>query len=71
MPHTLIWTVHIYGLVQDWSNSIANALKLLQDCTKPSMFQLNPRLPEDIDEYYIAQFYVDVIQQHNKMTEQN
>ena len=23
------------GLVQDWSNSIANALELLQSCTKP------------------------------------
>ena len=25
------------GLVQDCSNSIANALELLQSCTKPSM----------------------------------
>ena len=28
---------HIDGLVQDCSNSIANALELLQSCTKPSM----------------------------------
>ena len=27
----------IDGLVQDCSNSIANALELLQPCTKPSM----------------------------------
>ena len=26
---------HINGLVQDCSNSIANALELLQPCTKP------------------------------------
>ena len=26
---------HIDGLVQDCSNSIANALDLLQSCTKP------------------------------------
>ena len=31
--------IHLYvdGLVQDCSNSIANALELLQSCTKPSM----------------------------------
>ena len=28
---------YIDGLVQDCSNSIANALELLQSCTKPSM----------------------------------
>ena len=28
--------LHIDGLVQDYSNSIANALELLQSCTKPS-----------------------------------
>ena len=27
---------HVDGLVQDWSNSIANALELLQSCTRPS-----------------------------------
>ena len=31
----------IGGLVQDCSNSIANALELLQSCTKPSMYALN------------------------------
>ena len=29
---------HIDGLVQDCSNSIANALELLQSCTKPSIY---------------------------------
>ena len=29
---------NIYVLVQDWSNSIANALELLQSFTKPSMY---------------------------------
>ena len=28
---------HIVGLAQDYSNSIANALELLQSCTKPSI----------------------------------
>ena len=28
---------HIDGLVQDHNNSIANTLKLLQSCTKPSV----------------------------------
>ena len=31
-----IW-LHIDDLVQDCSNSIANALELLQSCTKPSI----------------------------------
>ena len=30
---------HIDGLVQDCSNSIANALELLQSCTKPSIYE--------------------------------
>ena len=30
-------TLHIDGLVQDCSNSIANVLELLQSCTKPSI----------------------------------
>ena len=30
---------HFDGLVQDCSNSIANALELLQPCTKPSIYQ--------------------------------
>ena len=29
--------VYINGLVQDYSNSIASALELLQSCTKPSV----------------------------------
>ena len=32
--------VHIEGLAQDCSNSIANALELLQSCTKPSLWCL-------------------------------
>ena len=31
--------LYIYGLVQDYSNSIANALELRQYCTKPSIYQ--------------------------------
>ena len=34
------WIKHINGLVQDCSNSIANALELLQSCSKPSICQL-------------------------------
>ena len=30
--------IHFDGLVQDCSNSIANALELLQSCTKPSIY---------------------------------
>ena len=34
------------GLVQDCSNSITNALELLQSCTKPSKYSLShPLLP--------------------------
>ena len=29
---------HINGLVQDFSNSIANAMELLQSCIKPAIF---------------------------------
>ena len=29
--------LYIYNLVQDYSNSIANALELLQSCAKPTM----------------------------------
>ena len=32
---------YIDGLVQDCSNAIANALELLQSCTKPSIFEWN------------------------------
>ena len=31
------WMNNIDGLVQDRSNSIANAMELLQSCTKPSI----------------------------------
>ena len=37
MPLVAMVTEHVDGLVQDCSNSIANALELLQSCTKPSM----------------------------------
>ena len=30
--------IHIYGLTQYYGNSSANALELLQACTKPSMY---------------------------------
>ena len=33
---------HANGLVQDCSNSIANALELLQSCTEPSMRSIYP-----------------------------
>ena len=33
------WKLHIDGLVQDCSNSIANALELLQSYTKPSIYE--------------------------------
>ena len=33
-----VFQYHIDGLVQDCSNSIANALELLQSCTKPSIW---------------------------------
>ena len=33
----IVIKIHIDGLLQDCSNSIANALELLQSCTKPSM----------------------------------
>ena len=33
---------YIDGLVRDWSNSIANALELLQSFTKPLISRLTP-----------------------------
>ena len=36
--------IYIDGFVQDWSNSIANALELLQSCTKPSTWYLHSSL---------------------------
>ena len=41
----LVWG-EIDGLVQDCSNSIANALELLQSCTKPSIWWFNTLRPE-------------------------
>ena len=40
VAHVTIWVSWKYldGLVQDCSNSIANALELLQSCTKPSIY---------------------------------
>ena len=35
--YALIRQKDIVGLAQDCSNSIANALELLQSCTKPSI----------------------------------
>ena len=43
---------YIDGLVQDWSNSIANALELLQSCTKPSVCYI----PNNIDVGKLGQF---------------
>ena len=36
-----LYEYHINGSVQDCSNSIANALELLQSCTKPSILYIN------------------------------
>ena len=32
------YSVYIYGLMQDWSNSIADALELLHLCPEPSIY---------------------------------
>ena len=32
--------MHIDGLVHNYSNYIANALELLQSCTKPLMYKI-------------------------------
>ena len=39
-PLVTILMTYIDGLVQDCSNSIANALELLQSCTKPYIYAL-------------------------------
>ena len=39
---------HIDGLMQDWSISIANALKIRQSCIKPSIFIFNQDVCEDV-----------------------
>ena len=36
-----MFMVDVSGLVQDCSNSIANALELLQSCTKPSIYTMS------------------------------
>ena len=37
-PHNKANLDYINGLMQDYSNSIADALELLQSCTKPSIW---------------------------------
>ena len=37
----ILWIYHIDGFVQDCSISIANALEILQSCTKPSICTLS------------------------------
>ena len=37
VDNTMFWEIHFDGLMQDCSYSIANALELLQSCTKPSI----------------------------------
>ena len=39
--HENIFTLYIYGLVQERRNSIAIALELRQSCTKPSIYSLS------------------------------
>ena len=39
----MIRVVYFDSLVQDCSNSIANALELLQSCTKPSICRYEPQ----------------------------
>ena len=41
-PHAAVscYIFHLNGLVQDCSNSIANALELLQSCTKPWIWSI-------------------------------
>ena len=40
----VMYVMHFDVLVQDCSNSIANALELLQSCTKPSMYPMTSLL---------------------------
>ena len=44
---------YIHGWAQDCSNSIANALELLQSCTKPSIyvFEVKEIIPVSFDFY--------------------
>ena len=51
--------VYIAGLVQGCSNSIANALELLQSCTKPSIWDLKP-LPCWINFRYQKHIFINL-----------
>ena len=59
-PETAVWLMNVEicvsgdvdGLAQDCSNSIANALELLQSCTKPSMCGVNLGLVVRLFETY-------------------
>ena len=42
---------HFDGLVQDCSNSISNALELLQSCTKPSIYDRNTNIIQQDDPF--------------------
>ena len=52
-------TDHIDGLVQDCSNSIANALELLQSCAKPSISNMNHvHISRDVlHKHHLAEMY--------------
>ena len=49
--------VHVHGLVQDCSNSIANALELLQSCTKPLMY-ISVSVSHTLIEIYVVRIRV-------------
>ena len=52
---------HIDGLLQDCSNSIANALQLLQFCTEPSVYPINHPLGYVVVKFIMALFILSVI----------
>ena len=52
--------VNIDGLVQDCSNFIANALELLQSCTKPSIY-LSLNKMTDILQRFSNRFYFEKV----------
>ena len=58
LPCTTSWML-FDGLVQDCSNSIANALELLQSCTKPSCWYL---LDHDASRLQFSQLNISLIQ---------
>ena len=47
--HAKIENQHVDILVQDCSISIANALEILQSCTKPSMYMMYNMLKNDVE----------------------